>query len=142
MLFFQRALLEGGGVDLDSEDQGDEDTSLNGHKAYAREPGDITKLSDTRSLLSDAQPTSSPGAHGADMHEKSELSLQGGVSIHEGVEPDAKNHDSSPLKTPRTSVRHFVRNPVDFNRLTFVFLSVNRNWRPSSCRFRTGMKTR
>ena len=111
-------------MDHDSEDQDDEDASLNGHKPYAREPGDITKLSETHSPVPDAQPASSPDAHGVGMHEKSEQLLQGGASIHESADPDGKNHDSSLSKTPRTSVRRFLRNTVDFNRLTFVLSSV------------------
>ena len=105
MIIFQRALLEGG-VDLDTEDRTDENASPGGHTGYTREPGDITKLSLSESSPgSDWQPASSFAAYGVDMQEKSELPRQGGASVNEGSQTDAKNSDSSPSMTPRTSVR-------------------------------------
>jgi len=105
MIILQRALLEGG-VDLDTEDRTDEDASPGGHTGYTREPGDITRLSLSEfSPGSDWQPASSFAAFGVDMHKKSELPRQGGASVNEVSPTDAKNSDSSPSMTPRTSVR-------------------------------------
>ena len=105
MIILQRALLEGG-VDLDTEDRTDENASPGGHTGYTREPGDITKLSLSESSPgSDWQPASSFAAYGVDMQEKSELPRQGGASVNEDSQTDAKNSDSSPSMTPRTSVR-------------------------------------